>query len=173
LPLPALWDRLSLSGGRGGSSSSRGGALGRILGLSELRLEVCRAVLGNLPESAFGAELLPKVAQLRCVITHNHVQPGGDHPGKLLGGRCALCVQCMHMRTCAPNIQGIPLYTVNLTFTFNNLVRCYAPNLNPVMYGITMNPEEFGGLPNRNVVLLGLALLCALCTVLSHPGILD
>ncbi len=25
-----------------------------------------------------------------------------------------MCVRCMHLCTCAPNIQGIPLYTVKL-----------------------------------------------------------
>jgi hypothetical protein len=41
------------------------------------------------------------------------------------------------------------------------------------MDGIAVNPEELGGLPDRDVLLLGLSLLCALCAVLSHPGILD
>ncbi len=79
----------------------------------------------------------------------------------------------MHIRPCAPNTQGIQLYTVNLTFTFNNFVRCYAPSLYPMVYGIAMNSEEFGGLTYRHILLLGLALLGVLCAVLSHAGILE
>jgi hypothetical protein len=36
------------------------------------------------------------------------------------------------------------IYTVNLTFALNNLVRRYAPNLDPVVYGVPMDPEEDG-----------------------------
>ncbi len=40
------------------------------MGLSELRLEVCSAVLGNLPAGAFGSELFPKAKKLKS-DTHN------------------------------------------------------------------------------------------------------
>jgi hypothetical protein len=35
------------------------------------------------------------------------------------------------------------------------------------MDGVTVNAEQFGGLSDRQIVL---ALLCALCAVLSHTG---
>ncbi len=76
----------------------------------------------------------------------------------------------MHICPCTPNTEGFQVYTVNLAFTFNNLVRDYAPNLNSVVDCIAVNPEEFRGLPDRNVLLFWLALLCALCTALSHTG---
>ena len=79
----------------------------------------------------------------------------------------------MHMCTCAPNTEGIPLYTVNFAFSFNNLVRCYAPSLNPVVHGVPVDSEQFGGLSDRNVLLRRVVLLCALCAVLSHEGMLD
>jgi hypothetical protein len=59
----------------------------------------------------------------------------------------------MHMCACAPNTERIQLYTVNLTFAFNNLMRYYAPNLDPVVYGVPMDPEELGGLSDRHVLL--------------------
>src|SRR5215217_5700845 len=107
-------------------------------------------------------------AQLVRINAHNLVQAGRYHTRELLTGRCALCVQCMHMCTCAPNTERIPLYTVNLTFAFNNLMRRYAPNLDPVVYGVSMDSKEFGGLSDRHVLLRRLVLLCALCAVLSH-----
>jgi len=79
----------------------------------------------------------------------------------------------MHICTCAPNTQRIPLYTVNLAFTFNDLVRDYAPSLYPVVYGVAVNPEELGGLSDCHILPLELALLCALCAALVHAGILD
>jgi hypothetical protein len=78
----------------------------------------------------------------------------------------------MHMCTCAPNAERIPLYTVNLPFSFNNLVRRYAPSLDPVVYGVPMNPEEFGGFADGHVLLRRLVGLCALCAVLSHTPML-
>ncbi len=79
----------------------------------------------------------------------------------------------MHICTCAPNTQRIPLYTVNLAFTFNDLVRDYAPSLYPVVYGVAVNPEELGGLSDCHILPLELALLCALCAALVHASILD
>ena len=79
----------------------------------------------------------------------------------------------MHICTCAPNTQRIPLYTVNLAFTFNDLVRNYAPSLYPVVYGVAVNPEELGGLSDCHILPLELALLCALCAALVHASILD
>ena len=76
----------------------------------------------------------------------------------------------MHMCICALNAERIPLYTVNLPFSFNNLVRFYAPCLYAVMDGVPMDAEEFGGFSDRKIVL---ALLCALCAVLSHDTMLD
>jgi len=43
--------------------------------------------------------------------------------------------------------RATPLYKLNLTFAFNNLVRPYAPSLDPGVYDVPMDPEEFGGLP--------------------------
>jgi hypothetical protein len=74
----------------------------------------------------------------------------------------------MHMCACAPNTERIPLYTVNLTSAFNNLVRCYAPSLDPVVYGVPVDSKEFCGLSDRHVLFQRLVLLCALCAVLSH-----
>ena len=42
-------------------------------------------------------------------------------------------------------------YRVNLTFAFNNLVRPYAPSLDPGVYDVPMDAEEFGGLPTGQV----------------------
>ena len=164
-----------VSGGRVGGIT-RTGAHRRFSGLSErlhLRLEGRGLLLGHLPAGAFGAEFLPDVAQLLRVIAHNLVQAHGYHVRQLLTSRCALGVQCMHICTCAPNAERIPLYTVNLAFTFNNLVRGYAPNLYPVVDGVAVDAEELGGLTDGHVPLLLLALLCALCAVLCHAGIVD
>jgi hypothetical protein len=57
-----------------------------------------------------------------------------------------------HLHLCAQR-RATPLYRVNLTFSFNNLVRRYAPNLDPVVYGVPMDPEELGGLSDRHVLL--------------------
>jgi hypothetical protein len=57
-----------------------------------------------------------------------------------------------HLHLCAQR-RAIPLYRVNLTFSFNNLVRRYAPNLDPVVYRVPMDPEELGGLSDRHVLL--------------------
>src|SRR5215217_2661730 len=121
--------------------------------------------LRHLAAGTFGAELFPKAAQLVRIIAHNLVQAGRYHTSELLTGRCALCVQCMHIYTCAPSTKGIPLYTVNLAVSFKDLVRLYTPSLYAVVDGIAMDTEEFCGLSDRNVFL---ALLCALCAVLSH-----
>src|SRR5215218_5415716 len=56
--------------------------------------------LRHLAAGAFGAQLLPEVAQLVRVIAHNLVQAGRYHTSELLTGRYALCVQCMHIYTC-------------------------------------------------------------------------
>ena len=53
----------------------------------------------------------------------------------------------MHICSCAPTAERISLYTVTFTFAFNNLVRPYAPSLDPGVYDVPMDPEEFGGLP--------------------------
>jgi hypothetical protein len=128
--------------------------------------------LRHFAAGTFGAELFPKVAQFVRIIAHNLVQAGRYHTGELLTGRCALYVQCMHMCTCAPNTERIPLYTVNLTPAFNKLMRCYAPSLDPMVYGVPMDSKEFGGLSDRHILLRSLALLCALCAVLSHAPML-
>ena len=46
----------------------------------------------------------------------------------------------------------------------------YAPNLDPVVYDVTMDPEEFGGLCDRHVLLRRLVGLCALCTPFAREG---
>jgi hypothetical protein len=104
------------------------------------------------------------------IIAHNLVQAGRYRAGQLFASRCALCIQCAHIRTCAPNVEQIPLYTVNLAIAFDNLVRPYAPFLYAMVDCVAMDAEEFSGLPDRDVFL---ALLCALCTVLSHDPMLD
>src|SRR5215211_2001600 len=126
--------------------------------------------LCHLTAGPLGAKLFPKVAQFVRIIAHNLVQASRYHAGELFAGCCALCVQCAHICTCAPNTERIPLYTVNLTFSFNNLVRCYTPNLDPVVYGVPVDSKEFGSLSDRQIVL---ALLCALCAILSHGPMLD
>jgi hypothetical protein len=68
----------------------------------------------------------------------------------------------MHICTCAPTAERISLYTVTLTFAFSNL--------DPVVYGVPMDPEEFGGLSESHILLCRLVGLCALCTPLSHEG---
>jgi hypothetical protein len=40
------------------------------------------------------------------------------------------------------------------------------------VYGVPMDSKEFGGLSDRHVLLRSLALLCALCAVLSHSPML-
>jgi len=57
-----------------------------------------------------------------------------------------------HLHLCAQR-RPTPLYRVNLTFSFKNLVRYYAPNPDPVVYGVPMYPEELGGLSDRHVLL--------------------
>ena len=76
----------------------------------------------------------------------------------------------MHICTCAPSTEGIPLYTVNLAVSFKDFVRLYAPSLYTIVDGIAVDPEEFCGLSDRNVFL---ALLCTFCAILSHGPILD
>jgi hypothetical protein len=41
-----------------------------------------------------------------------------------------------------------------------------------MVYGIAVYSEKLGGLSYCYVLLLGLALLCALCALFSHAGIL-
>jgi hypothetical protein len=53
------------------------------------------------------------------------------------------------VRIIAPNPERVPFYTVDLTFSFNDLVRCYTPNLDPVVYGVPVDSKEFGSLSDR------------------------
>jgi hypothetical protein len=126
--------------------------------------------LRHLAADPLGAEFFSEVAQLVRIIAHNLVQAGRYHAGQLFAGRCALCVQCAHICTCAPNIERIPLYTVNFAIAFDNLVRPYAPILYAIVDSVAVDAEEFSGLPDRDVFLV---LLCALCAVLSHNPMLD
>ena len=76
---------------------------------------------------------------------------------------------CAHLHLC-PNIQGIPLHTVNLAVGFYNFVRPYAPILYAMVDGIAVDAEKLCSLPDRDIFL---ARLCALCAVLSHGPMLD
>jgi hypothetical protein len=97
--------------------------------------------LRHFAAGSLGAELFPKVAQLVRIIAHNLVQASRYHAGQLFAGCWALCVQCAHICTCAPNIERIPLYAVNLVISFNHFVRFYAPILYAVMDGVTVDAE--------------------------------
>jgi hypothetical protein len=68
----------------------------------------------------------------------------------------------MHICSCAPTAERISLYTVTFTFAFSNL--------DPVVYDVPMDPEEFGGLSACHILLCRLGGLCALCTPFSLEG---